>query len=777
MKLLFIINQFYKGGAESSLLNLLKKLDSRKYDVDLLVLNQCPVKNGVSLIEKVPSHINIFDAYREQKKRKLTHKIKSKLFLTDDQRAEAPVGAYLFARKKEYDWAFHVGEWWVPKFLATEVNAKNKAVWIHTDITRAVTFSEKEFFSYDDCIDKYIFVSKRSLESCMDEYSFLRSKSECIYNILDTKQIHELSTEQIEENYFDTDLPVIVTCANLRKEKNHLRQLNAMAILKERRLDFVWLNIGATSEKERVDDLKDRAKRLGLEDKFIIAGPRDNPYRYMKKATAVAVLSDYESWSMVITEAKILGTPVIATKTSGALEQIEDCVTGVLTDFNEKDIADKIEMFLNSADLQSKIRENIKNSDNTDEILESFDALAASEEKKQPKKDILYVIDDINFTGGAHVATKLQIKALQKDGASISIFSGSTPTVKIRNELIGVNFLSWRNFPENQLFNRRLFDCMFDRNLSRKQKKFKRKLSYLSKKNPGYDVFGKMVLPEISKLFSQYSTVCVPSEGSSFREMVANSTAKKKIQWIHTDYCKWKDITPWTRKLTERDSDIYSKFDRIVLLTENIRDSFISLYPHLENKTVVNKNLMPVESIKRKGKPIIRSGTKFVTVSRVDKYKGLDRMYSALSKLHEEGFEFSWTVVGNGDMLEEYTNMFEDSPLCGAVNFVGAQPNPFPYVAEADVFALLSRYEGIPNTIYEAFILGKPVLATNVGGIHTQVVPKENGWLIDNTDEAIYEGIKHILENPEEITAYKNNLKNYRYDNDTVIANNREIFF
>ena len=34
MKLLFIINQFYKGGAESSLLNLLKKLDSTKYEID-----------------------------------------------------------------------------------------------------------------------------------------------------------------------------------------------------------------------------------------------------------------------------------------------------------------------------------------------------------------------------------------------------------------------------------------------------------------------------------------------------------------------------------------------------------------------------------------------------------------------------------------------------------------------------------------------------------------------------------------------------------------------
>ena len=38
-KLLFVISQFYKGGAEVSLLNLLKRIDSTKYDVDLMVMN------------------------------------------------------------------------------------------------------------------------------------------------------------------------------------------------------------------------------------------------------------------------------------------------------------------------------------------------------------------------------------------------------------------------------------------------------------------------------------------------------------------------------------------------------------------------------------------------------------------------------------------------------------------------------------------------------------------------------------------------------------------
>ena len=779
MKLLFIIDQFYKGGAESSLLNLLKKLDSTKYEVDLLILNQYPVKNGVSLIEKVPDYVNVFDAYSENQKFSIANKIKKKFYLTEQQRATNTAGSYFFIRNKIYDWAFHVGEWWVPHFLATEVRANKKAIWIHTDITKAVTFNEEQFFSFDDCIDKYIFVSKRSLESCMNEYKFLREKSECIYNILDAKDINDKSCEPIEEDYFDTNLPVLITCANLRKEKNHLRQLNAMAMLKKRGIDFVWVNIGSTSEKNRCDELRNRAKGFGLQDRFIISGPRDNPYRYMKKATAVTVLSDYESWSMVITEAKILGTPVIATKTSGALEQIEHLKTGILTDFNESDIADKIEMLLTSPDLQKKIRDNIKNSDNTNEILDAFDKLVTAEDKCAFKKDILYIIDDVNYVSGAHGATRLQIKALLKEGANISIFSTTTPNVKMRNELLGARFLSWRDFPENQLFVRRFFDCMRDVHLTEEQKEYKKSLTYKSKKDPQYDIFNKMVLPEISKLFSEYNTVCVMSEGSAFREAVANSAAKRKIQWIHTDYYTWKNTSDWTRSLTEHDGEIYAKFNYIVLLTENIRENFVSLYPELENKAVVNRNLLPVDSILEKGKAVELKGTpaRFVTVSRIDRFKGFDRIFEALTKLYDEGYRFKWTIVGDGEALGEYKQMYANSRFGEDVKFIGAKSNPFPYVSDADVFALLSRYEGIPNTIYEAHILGVPVLSTNVGGISTQISPGANGWLVDNSSKAIYEGIKHILLHPEEIKEFKKNLESYHYDNEEIMAVTKKMFF
>ena len=104
-------------------------------------------------------------------------------------------------------------------------------------------------------------------------------------------------------------------------------------------------------------------------------------------------------------------------------------------------------------------------------------------------------------------------------------------------------------------------------------------------------------------------------------------------------------------------------------------------------------------------------------------------------------------------------------------------------IDENDIFVgrvvegTLDSYEGIPNTIYEAHILGVPVLATNVGGIATQVTPGVNGWLVESDDLAIYGGIKHVLTHPEEIGNYKKNLEGYVYDNETIMSKTKEMFF
>ena len=132
-----------------------------------------------------------------------------------------------------------------------------------------------------------------------------------------------------------------------------------MRILKKKKIPIKWICIGSTVDKNVYGEVSELLEKYQLKDDFILCGADDNPYKYMKRAKAVMVLSDHESWSLVISEAKLLGVPVIATNTSGAQEQIVNGETGIITSFQVEEIAEEIEEFLNDLELQNKIKKNL----------------------------------------------------------------------------------------------------------------------------------------------------------------------------------------------------------------------------------------------------------------------------------------------------------------------------------------------------------------------------------------------------------------------------------
>lgn len=357
-RLLFVITQFYKGGAETSLLNLFYTLDPMRYDVDFLILNQLEYQDATSLIELVPAWIHIYDVVKESKKRQFAEQIVKKIYRRIFHAETYGLSAMQAIKGKTYDVAFSFGEWLSPEFVADKVEAKKKYVWVHIDLDKADFVNKEELFKYDDKISKYIFVSKKSRQGAIKCWPRIENKTAIIHNFLNVKGILEKAAKQIDKRYEDT--PYLLSVGNLREEKNYPRQVDVMHLLKEKGISAKWLCIGSTVNEKVYREVQEKIKGYQLEEDFILCGADENPYRYMKRARAVMVLSDHESWSLVISEAKILGTPVIATKTSGALEQILDRKTGILVDFSSQSIADDIELFLKDRQLQQTIRSNLE---------------------------------------------------------------------------------------------------------------------------------------------------------------------------------------------------------------------------------------------------------------------------------------------------------------------------------------------------------------------------------------------------------------------------------
>lgn len=356
-KILFVITQFYKGGAETSLLNLFHCLDSQKYEVDFLVLNQIEYQDATSLMGEVPEWIHVFDAVKNRgngvKLEQLAGKIYRRLFHTETY----VKSAVDFVKNRKYDVAISFGEWLSPAFLVKKVNAVKKYVWIHIDLDKADFVNKEELVKYDSRITGYIFASEKSRQSSIHRCPQMTEKSIVVHNILNRQNILSRSAEDVTLPQANDSF--LLSVGNLRVEKNYPRQIEVMRILKKKKIPIKWICIGSTVDKNVYGEVSELLEKYQLKDDFILCGADDNPYKYMKRAKAVMVLSDHESWSLVISEAKLLGVPVIATNTSGAQEQIVNGETGIITSFQAEEIAEEIEEFLNDLELQNKIKKNL----------------------------------------------------------------------------------------------------------------------------------------------------------------------------------------------------------------------------------------------------------------------------------------------------------------------------------------------------------------------------------------------------------------------------------
>ena len=151
--------------------------------------------------------------------------------------------------------------------------------------------------------------------------------------------------------------------------------------------------------------------------------------------------------------------------------------------------------------------------------------------------------------------------------------------------------------------------------------------------------------------------------------------------------------------------------------SETIRSKFIACYPSLAEKTTVIKNFLPCEEIIKKSRQRndIYPKLKFITVGRLSPEKSILRLVDILHKLDDENYDFSLDIIGDGPEWELIKNRVEHYGLNKKINMLGLRSNPYTFIKQADVFLLLSEYEGLPNTIYESLILGIPVLLQKYG--------------------------------------------------------------
>ncbi|MDM0500693.1 glycosyltransferase [Clostridium perfringens] len=241
--------------------------------------------------------------------------------------------------------------------------------------------------------------------------------------------------------------------------------------------------------------------------------------------------------------------------------------------------------------------------------------------------------------------------------------------------------------------------------------------------------------------------------------------AKKKIAWIHTDY----SVIKTDVKL---DLEMWNKFDYIMAVSEECKNSFIKKYPSLIEKVKVMENITSPEFIKERAKESIENyilqdkSFKLVSVARLSHAKGIDNAVKALRILHDRGFtNIKWYVVGYGGDEDLIRNLIKENNLEKSFILLGKRTNPYPYMKIADIYVQPSRYEGKAVTVTEARILGRPTIITNYPTAKSQLTDGVDGIICESSIDGIAKSIEDLYKNYELREKININCKNINYGN------------
>lgn len=172
---------------------------------------------------------------------------------------------------------------------------------------------------------------------------------------------------------------------------------------------------------------------------------------------------------------------------------------------------------------------------------------------------------------------------------------------------------------------------------------------------------------------------------------------------------------------------------KVVLVSQEMRESLASLYPHHEGKLAVIPNgvgedLVALPAVGEERKAEDHSIT-LLSVANLVAGKGIDVLLRALPRIRGR---CSLVIVGDGPQRASLESLAQRLLIGDAVTFVGqvAPDRVKDYLRSADIFVLPSYSEGRPNSLIEAMAAGRAVVATDIAGVRELVDSGSNGLLV-----------------------------------------------
>lgn len=380
-------------------------------------------------------------------------------------------------------------------------------------------------------------------------------------------------------------------------------------------------------------------------------------------------------------------------------------------------------------------------------------------------KKILIVNDEMVVGGVARVLNNLLVALKEATDYEIDLLvlhkhgemlSGIPQGVKV---IEGTPFFSVIDIPLSQLIKSKKIGLLL------------RKLYLVTLMKTG--LIGQKIKKERRKMKLPIYDIEIAFKEGFCTIFVANGMSRKKVNWIHLDY----KVQNYSSNYMPLLKKTLAFIDEQVAVSQVAAKSYEEVF-ELKKPVRVIHNIIQQDVIKEKYNALIDETCQsifsngeltFISVGRLVDQKGYDRLVEVHHRLIQEGLKHNIMIIGNGDDEVRLREKIEQYHLQDSFKLLGYRQNPFPYFKLADGFILSSRYEGLPTVVFESLLCETPVIATKVAGIEEQLKNNEYGIVVDNNEEALYVGLKEMLQNPMKLKQMKEMLRGYRYHNDVII--------
>ncbi len=264
---------------------------------------------------------------------------------------------------------------------------------------------------------------------------------------------------------------------------------------------------------------------------------------------------------------------------------------------------------------------------------------------------------------------------------------------------------------------------------------------------------------ELSEVDTDYDTaICFDMQNPFLLRYTAQKiNAAHRVAWLH------KGLSD--KKLNELTAEYLNLYDSVFAVSKTLAERFAEVFPNFDGDVHTAYDYISIDGIRsesEQGMPPEYPGKRWTTVlsvGRLQNSKGYALAINACARIKAKGIKLKWFVLGQGEA--EYS-LREQIKLMGLEEeflILGNRANPYPYIANCDIFAMQSKSEGYGMAITEAKALCKPIVCMEFDGVSEQLENGVNASVFEGADQELEAEILRLIDNPQTGEKYSDALK------------------